>query len=233
MKDENDVTTLTFGLFPNVNLKVCLFTSDSLTPKELTSKLSEINVKDASVSSSETSTASELQDLGDRFALLDATRVVSMDQVSIAANSALIRLKNFQLLQEDEQANTDRPSDNQRPRRGRGVALETIICCGGSTNTQSVLKDFAFAESNSDSTVLYNYLFLGYNCESDEEFLEVAHSIGLKAPSNQAEIDTFFSRFDSMEEKALMKIYKLTSQEIAMDSLEKAVLNRIASKFYV
>ena len=233
MNDENDdcsVTTLTFGLFPDTNLKVGLFASASQTPQELTSQLST------------------LDSVGERFALLDATRIISLNHVGIAANSALLRLKNFRLLQEEEEASSNTPAESKegeevKKRKRRGIATETIVCCGGSTNIQSVLKDFGFVPPpvnppKEDGTITNNYILLGYNCSSDEEFFKVAHDIGFTrtAVSTKDDMNAFFSRKRSIQEtKDLIKVYKLTTKEIEMNSssLEKAIINRVASKFYI
>ena len=230
--NDNAVTTLTFGLFPDTNLKVGLFLSSPKAPQELTSQLAALDNATSSI--------------GERYALLDATRIISLNHLGIAANSALVRLKNFRLMQEDEEEKISQDESKEqgdaKKRKARGIAIDTIICCGGSTNVQSVMKDFAFIPPPTtppEEGTTYNYILLGYNCSSDDEFLKVAQDTGLTSStsiSTNDEMNSFFARERTMQEtKDLMKVYKLTSFEVEMksSSLEEAIMNRVATKFYI
>lgn len=76
---------------------------------------------------------------------------------------------------------------------------------------------------------------LAYDCTSDSECMTIIKDAGLNSPASAADIEAYFKRKRVLEEsKELIKIYKLTQEEIDMNdsSLEKSVLNRIGTKFY-
>lgn len=133
-----------------------------------------------------------------------------------------------------------------KKRKRRGAALETILCAGGSTNVGSVLKDFAFDPNSVAAAAVqqqqqqqqqtYDVLFLGYDCESDEEFLDVLSDVGLGAPVDEGVWNEYFARErDGKEMQEMAKMFKLSPEELTREdfSLEKAVLNRVATKYSV
>eukprot|EP00551_Chaetoceros_affinis_P006884 CAMPEP_0203681288 /NCGR_PEP_ID=MMETSP0090-20130426/42261_1 /ASSEMBLY_ACC=CAM_ASM_001088 /TAXON_ID=426623 /ORGANISM="Chaetoceros affinis, Strain CCMP159" /LENGTH=213 /DNA_ID=CAMNT_0050549715 /DNA_START=214 /DNA_END=855 /DNA_ORIENTATION=+ len=142
--------------------------------------------------------------------------------------------------------NTNTNTDTTRP---RGLVLETILCCAGSTNTASVLRDYAFDKhseaaakletlsSSDDDDARYDIFVLGY-CETDEEFEHVITNeiLNLSPAEDHIGIESYFQREKSEKEiNDLLKVYKLTKDEVVMcgSSLEKAVCNRVAAKFFV
>lgn len=170
-----------------------------------------------------------------RISLLDASRIISLDHISIAANTAMIRMSHH------ENINGDRINKNGAINK-RGLALETVICAAGSTNVGSIMKDFAFdAKSNAALSLQngsfgdeYNVLLLSYDC-SEKEHLETISQVGLTVPEKIEDMIKYFDRKRGQQEvTALMKVFKVTAQEVGRDgsSLEKAVLNRVATKFY-
>ena len=158
------------------------------------------------------------------YAIMDAERIVSLNHITIAANNALMRL-----------------STNDKITRG--AALDTIVCSAGSTNMGSIMKDYAFdqhskaATSNENdvegSSSGYNVLLLGFDINEDE-YEQVMHEIGLKDPEDEKSMHCYFERERGNDEiTALIKVFKTTREEVEMQGLEKAVLNRVASKFYL
>lgn len=204
------ITKINFALHANVTLRVSLHKSIQANPHQIVTKLLALSGNESS----------------EKFAILDAKSIVSLNQIAVGANSALMRHFQFEL---------------KNGSCNRGVALETILCCAGSTNTGSVMKEYAFdqhsvaAKDESNLGGGYDVLFLGY-CESDEEFKDITTSMQLGVPENESGIEKYFSRNRNDKELAdLMKIYKITKDEIEMcgSSLEKAVLNRVAAKFHI
>eukprot|EP00555_Chaetoceros_dichaeta_P003323 CAMPEP_0198248630 /NCGR_PEP_ID=MMETSP1447-20131203/373_1 /TAXON_ID=420782 /ORGANISM="Chaetoceros dichaeta, Strain CCMP1751" /LENGTH=251 /DNA_ID=CAMNT_0043933089 /DNA_START=13 /DNA_END=765 /DNA_ORIENTATION=+ len=229
------IASITFALHPKRSLRVSLHTSISTNPHIIFSRTSALPSNDAS---------------GDRYAIIDAKRVVSLTHLGIAANSALLRLHHFEQSTVDAtntNTNTNMPTDTTVGRKRRGAALETILCAGGSTNVGSVLKEFAFdansvaaaaaaaasVQQQSEQSQEYDVLFLGYDCESEEEFTTVLSDVGLDAPRDESAWNAYFARErDGREMQEMAKIFKLSPEELARDgfSLEKAVLNRVATK---
>lgn len=210
-----NITTIQFALHPTLTLRVTLHRSIPVNPHHVVNKLLDLPENTNS----------------EKFAIFDATRIISLDQIAVAANSALLRQFQFQ---------------QKNGACGRGLALETILCCAGSTNTGSVLKDYAFdkhsiAASQSEGTKeqshngKYNVLCIGF-CSSDEEFQEVVSTLGLSDPEPTHLINEFLSRTRTDKEiQDLMKVYKITKDEVDMmgSSFEKAIYNRVAAKFHV
>ena len=209
-----NITTIQFALHPTVTLRVTLHRSIHANPHQVVNKLLDLPENTNS----------------EKFAIFDATRIISLDQIAVAANSALLR--QFQFQQKNGSC-------------GRGLALETILCCAGSTNTGSVLKDYAFdkhsiAASQSERTneshdEKFDVLCIGY-CSSDQEFEDVVSTLGLSDPEPTHQINEFLSRTRTDKEiQDLMKVYKITNQEVDTigSSLEKAINNRVAAKFHV
>jgi hypothetical protein len=64
-----------------------------------------------------------------------------------------------------------------------------------------------------------------------EDFQASLKEVGLETPKP---ISLYFNRQLTPEEIAdFYKWYKLTSEEVAMSSLEEAILTRVSTKFYV
>lgn len=212
---ESNISTITFALHPNISLRVSLYKSIPVNPHQVANKLVTLPGNSTS----------------EKFAILDANKITSTNQIAVAANTALLR--RFQFEQKNAGATVTK----------RGLALETTLCCAGSTNTASVMKDFAFdknsiaakEETTSGEGGVYDVFFLGY-CESDKEFQDVAATLKLGVSECNSGVDAYFARQRSEKEvNALMKVYKVTKDEVEMCdlSLDEAVVNRIATKFYI
>ncbi len=214
-----DITSIQFALHPDVTLRVTLHRSIPINPHEVVNQLFQLPNNSNS----------------EKFAILDAKRITSLDQIAVAANSALLRQHQFQ---------------QKNGSCGRGLALETILCCAGSTNTASVLRDYAFDKTSVAATQVgsrssgdddgddgcgkYDILCLGF-CSSDEEFEKVISMLKIGDAESTEQVHTFFARVRDEEKQELMKVYKITKEEVEMNgsSLEEAVNNRVAAKFYV
>jgi len=209
-EEKNYVTTIEFALHPTVSLRVSLHKSIPTNPHNVVNQLFAIPNNSNS----------------EKFAIFDAQKVVSLEQIAIAANTALLR--RFQFEQKNGISR-------------RGIALETILCCAGSTNTATVLRDYAFDQNSTAATKEgtgcngnYDVFCLGF-CESDEEFIKVISSVGLGKAANKSDLDAHLSRKRNEQEmKDLMKAYKVTPAEVDFQgsSLEKGVANRVAAKFH-
>ena len=213
--EKSDISTITFALHPNVSLRVSLHKSIPINPHQVVNQLLTLP--------GNTTT--------EKFAILDANKIITMDQIAVAANTALLR--RFQFEQKNGGITTHR----------RGIALDTILCCAGSTNTASVLKDYAFDQHSiaakevgtSSSEGVYDVFLLGY-CQSDEEFQDVIETLKLGVAESNSGVEAYLARTRSEKEvNDLMKVYKITKDEVEMCglSMDKAVINRIASKFYI
>ena len=215
------LSSITFGLHPETTLRVSLHKSIPTNPHHV--------VVNKVISSSIPSNANS-----ETFAIMDASRIISFNQISVAANTALLRKYQYEC---------------KNGTSKRGIALETILCCAGSTNTASVLRDYAFDKNSNAAKELlndsngggndnanggYDVFCLGY-CNSDEEFVQIVESLNLGPSETNDNIHAYLSRSRSEQEtNELMKVYKITKEEIEMfgSSLEKAVNNRVAAKFY-
>lgn len=138
------------------------------------------------------------------LAMMDAACIISTSQLVVAANMALTR-----------------KSHNQ--------AWETVMGAASSTHVGHVLRDYAFGEDSicqGKATVLV--LAVGGTLE---DFKTQLKEVGLKDPQP---IPPFFSKKTTSEEIAsICRLYKITADEVAMSSLEQAVLTRISTKFFV
>lgn len=207
-KDKCYITTINFALQPDVSLRVSLHKSIQVNPHDVVNQLLALPGNAHS----------------EKFAIMDARRILNMEQITIAANNALLRKFQFEL---------------KNGSSTRGIALETILCCAGSTNTGSVLREYAFdkhsmaAQDQSDQGG-YDIFLLGF-CESDEEFEDMTKSLELGMSESEIGLKKYFSRErNDKEMNDLMKVYKVTKDEVEMygSSLEKAIINRVASKFH-
>jgi hypothetical protein len=205
---DGGVSTLTFGLFPERTLRVSLHFVNDVTPLLV-------------ASSSSTSSGG-----GDKFAICRANRVISLQHVAVAANAALLRR---------------RQRDASVPNK-QSAAMETILCLAGSTNTSSIFQDYTFVVNNHNNNDTNNppptdkpcaILVLGFDCADTDEYHSFLQTTGLtKEPPTCPE--TYFERERTQDEtNDLMKVYKLSKQEIDMSSLEEAVLTRVATKYFI
>jgi len=200
MAQNTKYANVEFGLYPNRKLFITLHKNIDTNPHHITKLLAALPKNSTH----------------DHYAIMDATRIVSLNHINIAATNALMR------------------ADKSR----RGAALETVVCAAGSTNVGSVLKDYAFdqhstAASESDSGSTYSVILLGFDVKEDE-YETVMHDIGLNKPDDEENMISFFERKRSKDDiVAMTKLFKTTKQEIEMQGLERAVVNRVASKFYI
>lgn len=138
------------------------------------------------------------------LAMLDAARIVSTSQLIVAANMALTRKSN-------------------------NHAWETVMGAASSIHVGHVLRDYAFGEDSipqDEATVLV--LAVGGTLK---DFQALLKEVGFKDPQP---IPPFFSRHKNPEEIAnIYRWYKITTDEVAMSSLEQAVLTQISTKFYL
>jgi hypothetical protein len=190
--------TLHFGLHPDRHLNVSLHRNPKKNPHEISKMIAS-------------------HDSHKRFAIMDATRIISINHVAIAANNALMRL-----------------SDTEQ----RGIALDTVICAAGSTNVMSVMKDYAFDHQSDaakkNSCDGYNVLLLAFDCKSDGEISNMIKVLGLGGHDSLEDTHSFFSRQRSNDQiSTLMKAYKITKEEVDMrhSSLERAIIHRVATKY--
>ena len=138
------------------------------------------------------------------LAMMDAACIVSTSQLVVSANMA-----------------STRKSSNQ--------AWETVMGAASSTHVGHVLRDCAFGEESicqEKATVLV--LAVGGTLK---DFKAQLKEVGLNDPQP---IHPFFSKQKTSEEIAnICRFYKITAEEVAMSSLEQAVLTRISTKFFL
>jgi len=234
LKDK--IVHLKSGLFPDVNVFLTLHKNISTNPHILTQRLSSITID------TDSGTRTSTNGTHDHFAIMDASRIASIDHLAIAVNSALLRTVNSA----SNSTNGNRTSPQMGQKRGR--ALDTIVCAGGSTNVGAVLKDFAFSESSTaaeeakieaETRSEYNVVLIGIGTTL-EQYMDtmmndhIALASSQHQPETIADMVAFFGRERSKEEvMQLIKIFKTTKEEVAMQGLEKAIINRVAAKFYI
>jgi len=161
-----------------------------------------------------------------RFSLLDAHRIVSIGHVAIAAQHALLRTKNMKLTMENSNGN----NKNQR-----SLAMETIVCAGGSSHVGNVLRDFAFLEkkdTNKNEGNDFAVLVLGWNC-TEIEMTNFVNEIIREGEGRPTPL-SYLSRVRTKEEETdLIKTFKLMKEDIDAESssLELAIITRVATKY--
>jgi len=228
----SNIKIQTFSLHPSTNLRISFHTKIE-NPHDIANTVLSMkeNLGDGSIT-------------GEKFILLNSKLIVSMDHIGIAANSALIRFENTMLRSVEDtgdQSTTEHRTTRQKKRRG--VAIETVVCAGGSTNVGIVLREFAFdcGQSNAshvsgsqvESGVSASLFALGFDCKDDEEYVQFLGKVGLGPPEP---IDDYIERNRTEKEmEDIRRTFKLTDEEIEMNgsSLKNAVLTRIASKYHV
>ncbi len=224
---EDHIAAIELGLFPSSKLLVSLH--KIVSPSSDTTDTNSINPHSI-VQALDTLPSNQRHE---KFSLMDASRIMSLDHIAVAANSALIRQLHFESYAQDNDSNTE-----EKAVKSRGLALETVVCAAGSTNVGSIMKDYAFdakwnAANNSEGRDFHVLLF-GYNV-TKEEHLKTITKVGLNNPESTEYMMEHFHRSRSDEEvKSLIKVYKIGKEEVSNEgsSLEKAILNRVATKFY-
>jgi hypothetical protein len=224
MSPSKKYTSVKFGLHPNRTLSITLHRKILTNPHQITKAL-------AAIPNNSTH---------DHFAIMDATRIVSLNHISMAANHALMRGCSY---------NSGGLSSSRR-----GPALDTVVCAAGSTNFGSIMKDYAFDETSKaaaaiavksgdgdgddhdgteGATTTYDVILLGFDVEETEYEQVMKDVAGLNNPVDEEGMISFFERQRSdLDVTAMIKVFKTTKQEVAMQGLERAVLNRVASKFH-
>lgn len=114
------------------------------------------------------------------------------------------------------------------------------------------MKDYAFDETSkaaaaiavksddgddhddtAGATTTYDVILLGFDVEESEYEQVMKDVAGLNNPVDEEGMISFFERQRSdLDVTAMIKVFKTTKQEVAMQGLERAVLNRVASKFH-
>jgi hypothetical protein len=168
---------------------------------------------------------------GEKYAIIDANLIMSMKQVAIAANNALLRMDSNKRIVELKKVSGGESQPTMTSRRGK--AIETVVCAGGSSHVGSVLREYAFdGEEKITNGNTNNLLVLGFDC-TEEDFRELLRSSGLDK-NGPVEMDCFWSREKSEElTNKTMKLYKVTADEICLNGslLEDAIITRISSKY--
>lgn len=139
----------------------------------------------------------------DNLAIMDARRIISLSQLVAAANMAVIR-------------------DSKQT-----MAWDTVLQAASSSHWGHVLRDNSFGEDSPethDATIVA--LAVG---GSRKDFESALKEVGL---TNPQPVSPYFERQRTPEEIAdFYKWYKITSDEVAMSSLEQAILTRVSTKY--
>ena len=254
---KDGIVHLKIGLFPDVNVFITLYKNISTNPHILVQRLSSITVDTVTDTDTDTDSGIDASTLTnethDHFAIMDASRIASIDHLAIAVNSALLRANNaIATASNSTNGNVNGTSTSPQMGQKRGRALDTIVCAGGSTNVGAVLKDFGFNESSiaaeeakttteTETQAVYNVVLIGIGTTL-EQYIEtmtndqiaLASSQSQRTPETIADMVAFFGRERSQTEvMQLIKMFKTTKEEVAMQGLEKAIINRVAAKFFI
>ena len=137
------------------------------------------------------------------LAMMDATRIISASQLVAAANMAVIR-------------------DSKQT-----MAWDTVLQAASSSHWGHVLRDNSFGE---DSPETHDATIVALAVGGTRKEFEIAlKDVGLKNPRP---VCPYFERQRTPEEIAdFYKWYKITSDEVAMSSLEQAILTRVSTKY--
>lgn len=134
--------------------------------------------------------------------LLNATKILSLNQLIAAANIAATR------------------------KVGIPSGWEVVYNVASSTHLGHVLRDFSFSESTESSAdVIVVWISTTGNDRAYKELLE-----SFNIPKVSQAISAFLSRQAVANKDHFLLIYKLTKQEVLTSSLEAAVITRIATK---
>mmetsp|Transcript_26457 Transcript_26457/g.37148 ORF Transcript_26457/g.37148 Transcript_26457/m.37148 type:complete len:283 (-) Transcript_26457:481-1329(-) len=193
------------------------------------------------------------QKVNSNFAIMDARRIISWNQLVIAANMAFVPRSSFKSSQR-------RSSSSSRPRPAQDI-WSVVLNAAGSTHFGHVLRDYAFGElpqqqqqpqeEESSSTT---------NNENDPTTTKMIPIVALSTGTTMDQHTSTFTKLlssrhnlhctlqplstlqqdnDNDDHKSksstaqFSKWYKLTPKEIETTSLEKAILTKIATKFYI
>lgn len=140
------------------------------------------------------------------LAMMDASRIISPSQLVVAANIAVTR-------------------DSKQT-----VAWDTVLQAASSSHLGHVMRDNAFGDDSLPGVESATIIALAVG-GTLEDFQASLKEVGLETPKP---ITLYFNRQLTPKEIAdFYKWYKLTSEEVAMSSLEEAILTRVSTKFYV
>lgn len=153
---------ITFSLHPETTLHMHVITN-LCDEKESNSNEPERMIENIKSYISKNSNSNNNESYGERFAIMNSKRVVSVKHIAIAANIALMK---HNKKQQHHQSNR------------RGIALQTIVHAAGSTHLGTVLRDYAFTSTNDhkytpssdDSNTVDSIIVLGFNCQSMEMY---------------------------------------------------------------
>jgi len=137
------------------------------------------------------------------LSMMDACRIISTSQLVVAANMAAIR--------------------NSKAT----MAWDVVMQAASSTHLPHVMRDNCFGKDSPEvESATIVAIAVGGTLE---EFQSALKQVGLENPQP---VSPFFERQQSPEEIAnFLKWYKLTKEELAMSSLEQAVLTRVSTKY--
>ena len=208
LKKESSIR-LSFDLFPNESLQIQLLTNVS-DPYSMSNDMTSFPPSN--------------------FALLNAERIVSVGHIAAAANHALLRHQSFMI--KNSAAKNENKDTNVR-----GLAIETIICAGGSSHVGNVLRDFAFLEKYNNEGMeskSFTVIVLAWNC-SEEKMTEYVNSIISRGNGSLAPLSYLSRERNEDELKDIIKNFKLTKEDIYTESssLDLAIITRIATKFNI
>ncbi|GFH46990.1 predicted protein [Chaetoceros tenuissimus] len=204
------IIKLKCGLFPDTKIFVSLFKDVSINPYQVNKTLSSVPTNENY----------------DHYAILNANRITSVEHVAVAVNSSLMRFSAFSKDSDIQQSNF------------RGRALDSVVCCAGTTHTGSAMKDYALSDETSDNTGVYDIILIGIDVTL-EQFTNTLSSVDgfnscLDTLVPRSDVADILGRERSAEEVTkIIKLYKTTKEEVAMQGLAKAVINRVSSKYYV
>lgn len=159
-----------------------------------------------------------------KFAIMDAHRVVSLSQLTVAANIAL--------------------SPTSKSSKQSLGAWAIVLNAAGSTHFGHVMRDYAFGEevdigsSQTQTTTTENMptstnnamiVAISLDASTIENHVDMTREVGLGPPQS---LDVLEKETSQEQIEKFVKWYKITKEEIEMSSLEQAVLTRIATKYY-
>jgi len=141
------------------------------------------------------------------LAILDATKIVSLHQLLVAANLAVSR-------------KLEAPS-----------AWDVVYCAAPSNHLGHILRDFSFSEPSTekaDADVIVLWIAEPGQEQAYSELLEY-----YKIPKSRETTESYLSQRAASIDNQFFQIYKLTQQEVLSSSLEASVLTRIATKMHL
>jgi hypothetical protein len=182
----------------------------------------------------ETNTARKKDDdvlIDPRFTIIQAKWIISLNQVVAAATAALIR-EHHHLAADEEDSSKDLPGGYKTP---RGIALDTVVCLGGSLNETSVLNSFRLASSSNASQ---SCLVFGFDCTEEEMENYIKSTLGGEDDTTiTLPLSNLYQPKNEIELKEIIKAYKISPTEWNSTQqhqlLEQSIINRIATKHIV